>query len=156
MGKFLTFSILLTLSLTFLILGISFYNIFTKRNKEELYVNNNTTSKISKNFVKDTLKNVEVKKEQENVSGKVRIKSWKVEIFSEHFNPSFLFIKKGKVKWINKDNNRHEIVCVSSSGPLFDVVINPNENWEFYIFQNTTCWDPIVGETKMRMKIIVS
>jgi plastocyanin len=79
-----------------------------------------------------------------------------VAVYTDRFEPNEIIIKSNeKVKWTNKDNKEHEIVCATNGEPLFDVTINANESFDFSIYSNTECWDPTVGEDKMRMKIIV-
>jgi plastocyanin len=79
-----------------------------------------------------------------------------VAVYTDRFEPNEIIIKSDeKVKWVNKDNKEHEIVCATNGEPLFDVTINANESFDFSIYSNTECWDPTVGEDKMRMKIII-
>jgi len=79
-----------------------------------------------------------------------------VAVYADRFEPDEIIIKNDeKVKWINKDNKEHEIVCETNGEPLFDVIINANESFDFPLYSNTECWDPTVGEDKMRMKIII-
>jgi plastocyanin len=80
-----------------------------------------------------------------------------VSIYSDRFEPSQLTIKSDeKVKWINKDDKQHEVVCVDANqNPLFDAILNPGESWEFYLSLSAECWDPSVSEQGMRMSITV-
>jgi plastocyanin len=82
-----------------------------------------------------------------------------IEVFihPNNFEPSEISIKSsGKLKWLNVDNATHEVVCVENGKPLFDVILNPNDTFEFFFSRNSECWDPSVSEQEMRMKIFVS
>jgi len=79
-----------------------------------------------------------------------------VSIYSDRFEPPQLNINANeKVKWVNKDNKQHEVVCVAGETPLFDAILNSEDMWEFYISEYTECWDPLVSEEGMRMSITV-
>jgi plastocyanin len=85
-------------------------------------------------------------------------KIYEIFIFSDKFEPSQLTINSGeKVKWINKDNKQHELLCLDSTREtLFDVIILPGENfsWSFYSKGKYEFWSPEIGE-KMKGNIIV-
>ncbi|MEM5829868.1 MAG: hypothetical protein QW040_01545 [Candidatus Aenigmatarchaeota archaeon] len=91
------------------------------------------------------------------IGEKITVTKNEVFIYSDKFEPSQLTIKAGeKVKWVNKDNKQHELVCVSANQALFDVILYKEEFWEFSFNETTECWDPSVSEETMRMSITVS
>jgi plastocyanin len=139
--------IILIIALIALILIVSIYFLLPKEVPQALIENlTNETQPINKTEVIP-------------IGKKIRIKG-EVLIFSEKFEPAEINLKTNeKIKWVNKDETQHEVVCVdvTRNEALFDILINPDETWEwgFYSKGEYECWDPIVGEAKMRMKIRV-
>jgi len=145
-GKIIIFLIIISLFLV----SFTFFLIPRKVEKEG---KNYTTTTIQKEL-KTTTTIAQQTTTTQTIEERVSYKE--IFIHADRFEPIEITINKNeKVKWINKDSKQHEIVCTTNGEPLFDIVVNAGESFDFPIFSNTECWDPTVGETKMRMKIIV-
>jgi len=133
--------IIITISMVVL-LAISFVFFQASKNIE----------KVERNYTTTTTQphTINIQQTEERVSYK------EVHIYADKFEPNEISISENeKVRWVNKDKKEHEIVCVANGEPLFDIIINAGETFDFSFFSNAECWEPIVGENRMRMKITI-
>ncbi|MEM5773334.1 MAG: hypothetical protein QXL86_03905, partial [Candidatus Aenigmatarchaeota archaeon] len=83
-----------------------------------------------------------------------------VFIYSDRFEPSQLAVKLGeKVKWINKDNKPHTLVCFAGEEQIFGVPLDAmggsSDYFDFPVSSSLECWDIFEGEQRFSMNVIV-
>jgi plastocyanin len=146
--------VVIILTLPLIATSLLFYYFFYSSKKQEALTigisQTSTTQKIETTTTQQqTTTTISIPIIEEKISYK------EIAIYSDRFEPNETIITKNeKIKWINRDNKQHEIVCAANGEPLLDVILNDGESFEFSFFFNTECWDPSVSEEKMRMRII--